>query len=120
MTPMPGKARQRRGRRIPLHIPVMIHWREPQGTWREVPAETRMLSQHGCLVVCPARIKLTDEVMVWWLEGGRYTQARVVFRSLSAGDLTEIALEFLGVEDFWQMDFSMPHKPATNDRPLAS
>ncbi|MGZ4812942.1 MAG: PilZ domain-containing protein [Terriglobales bacterium] len=101
-----GKARKRRGRRIPMRLPVMIHWREPQGTWREVPAETRMLSRHGCLVSCEARIKLSDEVMVWWLERGRYTQARVVFRKVSSDEAVELALEFVGMDDFWQMDFS--------------
>jgi hypothetical protein len=85
----------------------MIHWREPQGTWREVPAETRILSRHGCLVVCAARIKWSDEVMVWWLERGRYTQARVVFRAISADDSVELALEFLGEDNFWQMNFAV-------------
>jgi len=89
-----------------MRLPVMIHWREPQGDWREVPAETRMLSSHGCLVACPAPIKLSDEVMVWWLERGRYTQARVVFRKVSSDHSVEIALEFIGVDDFWDMDFT--------------
>jgi hypothetical protein len=65
-----------------------------------------MLSRHGCLVRCEARIKLSDEVMVWWLERGRYTQARVVFRKVSSDDAVELALEFMGMDDFWQMDFS--------------
>ena len=107
MQPLPGKTRGRRGRRIVQRLPLMIHWREPRGTWREIPAETRMLSQHGCLVSVAARIKYSDEVMVWWMEKGRYTQARVVFRSVNAhDDSVEIALEFLGTENFWQMDFS--------------
>ena len=86
MEPMPGKTRGRRGRRIARRLPLMLHWREPQGAWREIPAETRMLSRHGCLVTCSARIKYSDEVMVWWMEKMRYTQARVVFRSVSASD----------------------------------
>jgi hypothetical protein len=45
--------------------------------------------------------------MVWWMEKGRYTQARVVFRSVSASDdSVELALEFNGCDDFWGMDFS--------------
>ncbi len=99
-------ARTRRGRRIPLRVPIMLHWRECHGDWREVPAETRMLSRHGCLLACSARIKLHDEVMVWWLEKMRYAQARVVFRAVSAGDAVEIALEFLDGQTFWDLDFS--------------
>jgi hypothetical protein len=66
-----------------------------------------MLSRHGCLITCSARIKYSDEVMVWWMEKGRYTQARVVFRSVSASDdSVEMALEFVGTDDFWEIDFS--------------
>jgi hypothetical protein len=93
-----------------MRLPLMLHWREPQGAWREIPAETRMVSRHGCLLACPARIKLSDEVMVWWLEKMRYAQARVVFRSV--GDQSvQIALEFLGGDDFWGMDFSSGFAP---------
>ncbi len=99
-------ARSRRGCRLAIGLPLMLHWREPQGAWREVPAQTRLLSRHGCLLACSARITLHDEVMVWWLEKNRYTQARVVFRSVAAGEEIELALEFLGNEDFWTMDFS--------------
>ncbi len=106
-----SKAHGRRGCRIAIRLPLMLHWRAPQGTWREVPAETRMLSQHGCLLACSARITLHDEVMVWWLEKMRYTQARVVFRSVSADDAVELALEFLDNGDFWGMDFSFGISP---------
>jgi hypothetical protein len=107
MEPLPGKTRGRRGRRIARRLPLMLHWREPQGAWREIPAETRMLSRHGCLITCSARIKYSDEVMVWWMEKMRYTQARVVFRSVSASDdSVEMALEFVGTDDFWGIDFS--------------
>ena len=107
MEPWPGKTGGRRGRRIVRRLPLMLHWREPQGAWRELPAETRMLSRHGCLITCSARIKYSDEVMVWWMEKGRYTQARVVFRSVSArDDSVEMALEFVGADDFWEIDFT--------------
>ena len=107
MVPLPGKTRGRRGRRIARRLPLMLHWREPQGAWRELPAETRMLSRHGCLVALSARIKYSDEVMVWWMEKGRYTQAHVVFRSVSAtDDSVLLALEFNGCDDFWGIDFS--------------
>ena len=106
MEPLAGKTRGRRGRRIARRLPLMLHWREPQCAWRELPAETRMLSRHGCLVTCSARIKLSDEVMVWWLEKMHYAEARVVFRAVSASDNSvEIAFEFLEGDDFWGLDF---------------
>ena len=99
-------ARVRRGRRIRASMPIMLHWRESQGPWREIPAETKMLSRHGCLLACSARIKLSDEVNVWWMETMRYAEARVVFRKLAAGEAVEVALEFLESENFWDRDFS--------------
>jgi PilZ domain-containing protein len=106
MEQLQDKADRRRGRRIAMRLPLMLHWREPQGTWKEVPAETVVLSRHGCLLTCAARIKLSDEVMVWWMENMRYIGARVVFRKVSGDDAVEIALEFLNDDDFWNMDFS--------------
>lgn len=105
MNQSPGK-RVRRGRRIPASMPVVLHWRESQGVWQEIPAETKILSRHGCLLSCSARIKLTDEVNVWWMEKMRYAEARVVFRKLSTDGAVEIALEFLDNDDFWNRDFS--------------
>ncbi|MBZ5630875.1 MAG: hypothetical protein LAO06_18620 [Acidobacteriia bacterium] len=106
MEPFQGKTHGRRGCRIARRLPLMLHWREPQGAWREIPAETRILSRHGCLLACRARIKLHDEVMVWWLEKMSYARARVVFRSVSpSSDSVEIAFEFLDSEDFWGLNF---------------
>src|SRR5689334_6502322 len=106
MNPSPSTSRVRRGRRIRASIPIMLHWRESQGLWQEIPAQTKILSRHGCLLSCAARIKLSDEVNVWWMEKMRYAEARVVFRKLSAGEAVEVALEFLECENFWNGDFS--------------
>jgi hypothetical protein len=102
--------RVRRGHRIAHCVPLVIHWREPRGVWREIPAQTKILSAHGCLLDCAARIKLCDEVMVWWVEKNRCARARVVFRKLGGVDEpTEIALEFLDDQNFWDVDFAQPH-----------
>ena len=96
----------RRGCRIARRLPLMLHWREPQGAWREIPAETKTLSRHGCMLACRARIKPHDEVMIWWLEKMSYARARIVFRSESpSSDLIEFAFEFLDDEDFWGLNF---------------
>ena len=97
--------RVRRGRRIRASVPLMLHWREPQGVWKEISAKTKMLSRHGCLLSCSGRIKLSDEVNVWWMEKMRYAEAHVVFRKLAVGEDVEIALEFMTGDDFWGYDF---------------
>ncbi len=109
----PAVQRVRRGKRIALCLPVMLHWREPLGCWREIPAQTKMLSRHGCLLRCAARIKLSDEVAVWWLEKAHDAQARVVFRTLNRDGSVEIALEFLDTDNYWALDFGPGYATTT-------
>lgn len=102
----PVKAYARRSGRIPRRANVILHRRDPEGRWTEIPAETRVLSRHGCLVACPARLKLGDEVLLWSPERVRGVQARVVFRPLSVTThLVDIGFEFLDSDDFWAIEF---------------
>jgi hypothetical protein len=41
-----------------------MQWEIPQ-KYRQKPW---VLSQHGCRISCSARLKLMDEVVVWWPE----------------------------------------------------
>ncbi len=102
----PVRAYTRRTGRISRHYSVVLRWREADGKTVETAAETRVLSQYGCLVTCPVRFKLGDELVLFWPEKQRSTQAKVVFRMLSAPTpLVELAFEFLGTENFWGIDF---------------
>lgn len=104
--PGPKRAYTRRTGRITRHLGVVLRWREADGKIEETPAETRVLSQYGCLVTCPVRLKLGDELVLFWPEKQRSTPAKVVFRMLSAPTpLVELAFEFLGTENFWGIDF---------------
>lgn len=120
MQDMQRQPRVRRGRRIRASVPLMLHWREPQGLWKEISAKTKMLSRHGCLLSCSGRIKLSDEVNVWWMEKMRYAEAHVVFRKLAAGEDVEIALEFVTGDDFWGFDFGTNADATENKHSLTA
>jgi hypothetical protein len=96
----------RRSGRIARHLHIVLFWRDPQGNTEEIAAETLVLSQHGCRVACPVRLKLGDEVIVRWPERHRDTHARIVFRILDVKkDFVELGFEFLDTDNFWGIDF---------------
>lgn len=96
----------RRSGRITRRLHIVLHWRDPQGESQETPAETLVLSRHGCRVACPVRLKLRDEVVVRWPEGHRESLAQVVFRVLDAtNDFVELGFEFLDTDNFWGIEF---------------
>ncbi|HEY6352611.1 MAG TPA: hypothetical protein VI636_24710 [Candidatus Angelobacter sp.] len=65
-----------------------------------------MLSKHGCTVVCQHRVKIGHEVFVLYPERGKSVRARVVYRELTGGAKNvSLALEFLGNDNFWEIEF---------------
>ncbi|MGH9509289.1 MAG: hypothetical protein ACRD2Q_05955 [Terriglobales bacterium] len=100
--------RHRRSGRIARRLEVMVCW-ELGGNQQESPAETKMLSRYGCLIAGHCRPKLGEEIKLLWPEKQRETKAKVVFRALNGGgEPVQLAVEFLGSEDFWEMDFPPP------------
>ncbi|MGH9602538.1 MAG: hypothetical protein ACRD24_09135 [Terriglobales bacterium] len=100
--------RHRRSGRIARRLEVMVRW-ELGGTLQESPAETKVLSRYGCLIAGHCRPKLGEEIKLLWPEKQRETKAKVVFRALNGGgEPVQLAVEFLGSEDFWEIDFPPP------------
>ncbi len=97
--------RHRRSGRIARRLEVRLRWREQGADWQEAPAVTKMLSRHGCMLSSQCRIKLGEEIQLVWPEKQRQTAAKVVFRALDGGNDVQLALEFLGNDDFWETDF---------------
>lgn len=104
--PSSFRAYNRRSGRIARRVSIVLRWRNFQGQLEEVPAETQVLSQHGCLVSSPVRLKLGDEVCISWPEGRRHASARIVFRVLDATkDFVELGFEFIDTANFWGIEF---------------
>jgi hypothetical protein len=69
-------------------------------------AETIVISRHGGLLSTRARFEADDEIFLWWPDGKRGTNARVVHRrATGAAGLMEIGFEFLQDFNFWGLDF---------------
>jgi len=97
--------RHRRSGRIARRIDIKLRWQDQGDQWQEAPAATKMLSRYGCMLSCQCRIKLGEEIRLVWPEKQRETRAKVVFRTLSGGSEVQLAVEFLGTDDFWGIDF---------------
>lgn len=96
----------RRSGRIAKRIPVTLRWQPPGCDVQDDPAETALLSRHGCTVTCQNRLKIGREVFVMVPERGKSVRARVVYRELKVGNQNvNLALEFLGADNFWEIDF---------------
>lgn len=91
---------QRRSPRIPVRLFVQLCWTD-HGRPAQVPAETVLISRHGCLVLTEAAVHAGASISVCWPECKMTAQTRVVSRQDCVGELARVALEFTGVDDFW-------------------
>lgn len=87
----------------------MLRWQQPGCDVDDDPAETILLSKHGCALTCHHRFKIGHEVYVIYPECGRSVRARVVYREITGGNKNvSLALEFLGSDNFWGIEFPPP------------
>lgn len=97
---------KRRSARLPRRLLVELRWQDYDGNWHEEPAETALLSKHGCMVLAPVRMKIGESAFLSWPEAGREAEAHIVFRKMGgAGSLSELGLEFLHTDNFWGIEF---------------
>lgn len=99
----------RRSGRISKRIPLTLRWQTPGCDFEDYGAETTVLSRYGCKVICGSRAKLGTEIFVIHPERGKSTRARVIYRELTGlGEQIAMALEFIGNDNFWQINFPPP------------
>lgn len=95
----------RRGRRIAKRFYVSMKLSGAEESQIEV-AETVVLSLHGGLLACRAHFKAGDKVFLWWPDGKRGGEARIVDRrAQGGGGLVELGFEFCEHGNFWGIDF---------------
>lgn len=100
------KPYKRRSARLSRHFQVVLRWQDWDGNWREEPADTVLVTQHGGMATTAAKLKPGQDAIVRWPEANREAEARVVFRQLcSPESLSELGFEFLGSENFWGIEF---------------
>jgi hypothetical protein len=95
----------RRGGRVAMRLHVTLRGMTSAVSYEEL-AETVILSRKGGLLVCRARFKIGEELLLHWPEKQRQAQVRVVFRRLSGtGELTELGITFLEHDkNFWELE----------------
>jgi hypothetical protein len=94
----------RRGVRITKRLHVMLR---PAGTNPPLGemAETIVLSRHGGMLATRAAFALDDVVFLWWPEGKRGADAKIVSRRQGVAGLLDLGFEFVGEDDFWRLNF---------------
>jgi hypothetical protein len=94
----------RRGARVAKRFSVALS-REPKADIDQL-AETMLISRWGGLMVCRGTFRLGQGFYMWWPQGKRGADARVVMhRPGTQPGVVEIGFEFSDHENFWGMDF---------------
>jgi len=95
----------RRGARLTRRMHVTIRGVDSPACAFEM-AETIVISRHGGLMSTRAHFFLGDQVFLWWPDGGRGTNVRVVNRrATGTAGLVELGFEFVQDFNFWGIDF---------------
>ena len=97
---------RRRGGRVARRIAVVLNWQDADGKPHQQAAQTKVLSQFGTLLTAYAPIEPGRVLRVSVPESGNEARSRVVYTT--AAELpgrTEIAIEFVGTKNFWNITF---------------
>lgn len=107
-TSEPRPRGERRSARIERRSRMLLSWQDEWGRAREEEVQTWGISRHGALVGSPVALPARQVVRLRAPEVGREAEARVVhFRHSVVPGYTDLGIEFIGVEDFWGVEF--PH-----------
>lgn len=96
----------RRSVRLARRLAVVLRWQDYQGNAHEEAAETALLSRHGGLLLTQTSFKPGTDAFLWWPEQERGARVRIIYRRLGgATNLAEVGFEFVGVDNFWGIEF---------------
>jgi len=75
--------------------------------WEE-ETETRVLSRYGAMLECQHLAEPGEILLVTRLDTGQQARARVAWRELQKGAGSNIGIEFLTCDNFWELDWNEP------------
>lgn len=94
----------RRGARVPKRFSVALA-RDSKGEIDQL-AETVLISRWGGLMVCRGTFRMGQSFYLWWPQGKRGTDARIVMhRKGNHAGVVEVGFEFIRHDNFWGMEF---------------
>ncbi|MBI4466214.1 MAG: PilZ domain-containing protein [Acidobacteria bacterium] len=105
-TPETAQVARRRSARLPRQIDVVLNWVDEMGRVREEQGQTRLLSKHGAAVNSPVGLASKQRFRLRAPEMNREAESHVVWSKPSElPGRTDLGVEFLETEDFWEIPF---------------
>lgn len=109
---------RRRSARLPRRITITLLWQDAQGQQNQEGAETVLVSRYGAMVL--TFTPLQPGRLVWVVVpamNNKKELARVVWvNTATRTGRVEMALELLGGENFWEIDFPVQGAESTEPR----
>ncbi len=106
------KSTSRRSGRLPCRMDVSVCWSDELGRAREETGQTRLLSRHGALLTSLVPLEVGQSLQLHVPDLGREVESRVVWaRPGEVPGRTDLGVEFIGTENFWNINFP-PSEPA--------
>ncbi len=105
---------RRRGGRMVRRTPVIMSWTDELGRPRQEMATTSELSPHGALIEATVPLSLGQRFRLRAPEISREAEAQVIHvQESELPGIAELGVEFVEVEDFWDVPFSPDQHPST-------
>lgn len=98
-------AKRRRSARIPRRIAVVLNWQDETGKPRQEAAETKYLSRYGALLTSYSQLEPGRVLRLQLPERGDKAPCRVVYSTTAVLGQGEVAVEFVGIDNFWDVPF---------------
>jgi len=95
----------RRSPRLLEAIPVRLLCETPGRPWEE-NLRTKLISQHGAMLECEHIVRPEDWLFVERVDTGSRARARLAWRGSVVGGRLPVALEFVDVENFWDVTWT--------------
>lgn len=106
LEPHEPKARQRRSARLPRRVAVVLNWQDETGRQRQEAAETQLVSKYGAMVLSFSELQPGQLVRMAVPDKGKEGLSRVVWAAAAQlPGRVAVGMEFMGVEDFWGVEF---------------
>jgi hypothetical protein len=97
--------RKRRGPRMNCRIPVTIEWNGQGGPLQFEEGFTRVVNNHGCLLVSPRELDLRQKVRVTNLATHKAMEAVIVWKGVQRTDGWDLGVELeMGDAEFWGVE----------------
>jgi hypothetical protein len=98
---------QRRSKRLPLQVPVLVYGRDMDNVPFHEPARMLSLNQNGGLLALSARVSEGHKILVVNRTTVEERECRIVSIQVGQGGKRHVGIEFIQpAPDFWRISFN--------------